>query len=495
MNTMKKRICQTLSFLLFCFFLNCLICSCDNKRKKTKSEDAIMKYVKEKTESDGSKWYVYEKNEGKDSLGIAIVDKNGNFLTRIFNNMTYDTNSGSICSKKGFKTSYCFINPETGEKRYGDGFIDQNLSELLYPEFGSRIINQQVDCGFSNTSKLYYNEIYRSVNPFTKGDKETDYKFGCYDKDWNVILMPIYEKICYSYKRDSEYKYDERFCVKYRNRWYSTNLKLDEDGHVTSARSPAKKGFYKYIVRDCPMYLSDHIWESELLYFTDYICMLNNEAHDIPDEQELIMLDFSGYKDGNRIYKFTDRKYYEYDGEDFYFVHDYYDSDNNHVYNRAKLYKVNKDAYDRLNEYEDAYKNYFNEIEKQIKNHGFITNEKLWALQKMIPDVKDSRSNNNAIIDGPGSVYPIQQALSNIDTDCNDIENNSNQQTEMNERKWRDCSHCHGKGTVIRDSHIATYGNDTQKYCSECGRSYFASTGHSHVICPVCHGNKGFWSE
>ena len=69
-------------------------------------------------------------------------------------------------------------------------------------------------------------------------------------------------------------------------------------------------------------------------------------------------------------------------------------------------------------------------------------------------------------------------------------------QQPQHQRTWRDCSLCHGKGTIIRDSNISTYGmNDTQVYCSECGRSYHRSTGHNHITCPICHGKRGFWSE
>lgn len=53
------------------------------------------------------------------------------------------------------------------------------------------------------------------------------------------------------------------------------------------------------------------------------------------------------------------------------------------------------------------------------------------------------------------------------------------------------CSLCNGTGKIVRESSIATFGNDTQVYCSVCGRSYFRSTGHSHVTCPTCHG-KGY---
>lgn len=71
----------------------------------------------------------------------------------------------------------------------------------------------------------------------------------------------------------------------------------------------------------------------------------------------------------------------------------------------------------------------------------------------------------------------------------------SNSQSRR-ERKWRDCSLCHGKGTIVRDSYVSTYGlQDRQVYCSQCGRSYYSTTGHSHVTCPTCHGNRGFWSD
>lgn len=69
-------------------------------------------------------------------------------------------------------------------------------------------------------------------------------------------------------------------------------------------------------------------------------------------------------------------------------------------------------------------------------------------------------------------------------------------QTQQRKRKWHDCSLCHGKGKIVRDSHVSTYGQeDPMVYCAECGRSWHQSTGHHHVTCPTCHGNKGWWSE
>ncbi len=55
------------------------------------------------------------------------------------------------------------------------------------------------------------------------------------------------------------------------------------------------------------------------------------------------------------------------------------------------------------------------------------------------------------------------------------------------------CPHCHGNRTIVRENNVATFGNDTQRYCSICGRNYWASSGHSHVTCPQCHG-KGYFT-
>lgn len=55
------------------------------------------------------------------------------------------------------------------------------------------------------------------------------------------------------------------------------------------------------------------------------------------------------------------------------------------------------------------------------------------------------------------------------------------------------CPRCHGNRTIVRESNVATYGNDTQRYCSICGRNYWASSGHSHVTCPQCYG-KGYFT-
>lgn len=55
-----------------------------------------------------------------------------------------------------------------------------------------------------------------------------------------------------------------------------------------------------------------------------------------------------------------------------------------------------------------------------------------------------------------------------------------------------ECPLCNGKGTIIKHISVPTYGNDYQKYCNICGRSWFASSGHTHTTCTQC-GGKGYF--
>ncbi|MGM9693486.1 MAG: hypothetical protein ACI3YC_00550, partial [Alloprevotella sp.] len=67
--------------------------------------------------------------------------------------------------------------------------------------------------------------------------------------------------------------------------------------------------------------------------------------------------------------------------------------------------------------------------------------------------------------------------------------NNSNDNdNNKNNRQRRECSLCHGKGRIVRDSPVPTYGNDSRVRCNECGGYFMRSTGHSHVTCTLCHG-------
>ncbi len=54
-----------------------------------------------------------------------------------------------------------------------------------------------------------------------------------------------------------------------------------------------------------------------------------------------------------------------------------------------------------------------------------------------------------------------------------------------------ECSLCKGKGRIVKDLSPPTFGlEDHKKKCNECGEYYYASTGHSHITCPNCHGHK-----
>lgn len=65
--------------------------------------------------------------------------------------------------------------------------------------------------------------------------------------------------------------------------------------------------------------------------------------------------------------------------------------------------------------------------------------------------------------------------------------NKSKGKGKINNRH-RECSLCHGKKRINRDSPVPVYGNDSRVRCNECGGFFMRSTGHSHVTCTLCHG-------
>lgn len=62
---------------------------------------------------------------------------------------------------------------------------------------------------------------------------------------------------------------------------------------------------------------------------------------------------------------------------------------------------------------------------------------------------------------------------------------------------WHDCPACNGKGRVPHESNAGQFGlsNDYKVYCSECGREFWKSTGHTHVTCRQCNGKRGYYTE
>ena len=59
---------------------------------------------------------------------------------------------------------------------------------------------------------------------------------------------------------------------------------------------------------------------------------------------------------------------------------------------------------------------------------------------------------------------------------------------------WHECSLCRGKRTIVRESSVSTFGQDTQWYCNQCGRNVWRSSGHSHVTCSQCQGQGGYYT-
>ena len=69
---------------------------------------------------------------------------------------------------------------------------------------------------------------------------------------------------------------------------------------------------------------------------------------------------------------------------------------------------------------------------------------------------------------------------------------NSSGSTGSSSTSRRQCSLCHGTGRIVHENYTATYGYDRKMRCNECGKDYWASSGHSHITCTQCHG-KGYF--
>lgn len=246
---------------------------------------------------------------------------------------------------------------------------------------------------------------------------------------------------------------------------------------------------------------NDYSWKGELLYFKDYIC-ISKILHGNPNHNVIYRYNLTDNSDGIRKYKISEKAYYEYDGDDFFFVTDFYDDDT-HVYTRAKLYETEGNAYSSLSKYEEAYRKFFSEIDKQITQNGLMHSEDIYRLYlSLIPCVQPRKANmSNGTTSSSMPIYPTQPMNTGIyhpndDSYGGDISTGGSQNQQQRQRIWHDCSLCHGKGTIVRDSYASTYGmEDPMVYCAECGRSWHKSTGHHHVTCPTCRGDKGWWSE
>jgi len=93
---------------------------------------------------------------------------------------------------------------------------------------------------------------------------------------------------------------------------------------------------------------------------------------------------------------------------------------------------------------------------------------------------------------GTGATYTGVSSYSGSTTSSVSSSSKSSSSSSSSSTSRHTCPLCHGSGTIIRDFNVATYGLDSKKYCSTCGKSYMASTGHSHITCTQCHG-KGYF--
>ena len=73
--------------------------------------------------------------------------------------------------------------------------------------------------------------------------------------------------------------------------------------------------------------------------------------------------------------------------------------------------------------------------------------------------------------------------------------NTTNSGTTKSTPTRHTCPLCHGNKTIVRESGVPTYGMGDRRYCSTCGKTYWASSGHSHIPCTQCHGKGYFTTE
>ena len=86
-----------------------------------------------------------------------------------------------------------------------------------------------------------------------------------------------------------------------------------------------------------------------------------------------------------------------------------------------------------------------------------------------------------------------------VNNDCSNgstiINSNATQNSSSSRQQTKHtCNLCHGKKRIVKDIYPALYGTkDYHVKCDECGGYFLRSTGHTHIICPQCHG-KGYFT-
>ena len=91
-------------------------------------------------------------------------------------------------------------------------------------------------------------------------------------------------------------------------------------------------------------------------------------------------------------------------------------------------------------------------------------------------------------------LYPFYEIGQNINLPKLQSTENRNLNTSDNPAIKHTCPLCHGNKRIVRNINISLYGqNDYQVKCHECGGYFMRSTGHTHIMCPQCHG-KGYFT-
>lgn len=86
----------------------------------------------------------------------------------------------------------------------------------------------------------------------------------------------------------------------------------------------------------------------------------------------------------------------------------------------------------------------------------------------------------------PCPINPVYVDNSQIYNNQSFPQNNPVQETPIQRRK---CVYCSGTGKREYNQSVPTFGlPDTRFYCNECGREFYRSSGHCHVVCGYCGG-------
>lgn len=451
-------------------FVNCKNNS--NEEKNVKNDTADMEYVSEKTEDDGYNWYEYRKNYGTDSIQCAVVDAEGHFLTRIYQGLSYNYNINL------FEGAISYTDPDHSHEVYGYEFLDKNLNVLIPSELLICAISRRDFKDEDEETQLYTS--IRKIDPFNILGKGEKYGEGCLDKDLNEVLMPIYERVAIAKPSKNSSDAEKRLLVKFDDKYFVTDY-IFNDGEIKKTREPEFKGFFSYniggdnsvvevLLYDKRLILHHNITEDR--FSSSFLRFLTLYS---PTEEDGIM----------KFYRHNGKSYYEVDEEyNITLVQDYYDDDDNYVYNRYPFHRMYGDAHGRLKKYEDAYYSYFEDIKSKVRMNGSMTSEELWAFGQGIPEELPHGSTSNSgqtaapIITAPSQ--PMSPGVYNPGS-SNSEYNEGSHTVSTPSSSDSPCQKCYGTGQC-------NTCNGTGEIWNEYGMS-----GKS--ICPNCRGHKGLCSR